>query len=64
MRKEFNPHRSFLEHQHGRHFIVFLPNVDAVTSCENNHKGEYRSHFPTFLFHLSFKTVLNGKIRL
>ena len=62
MRKEFNPHRSFLEHQNGGHFIVLYPMcMDAVTSCENDHKGEYRSHFPTFHFHLSFKAFLNGK---
>ena len=61
MRKEFNPHRKFSGTPTWRPFHCFVPNVDAVTSCENDHKGEYRSHFPTFHFHLSFKAFLNGK---
>ena len=36
MRKEFNPHRVFHVHQHGRFLIVLCTNVAAVTSCENH----------------------------
>ena len=36
MWKEFNSHRIFFVHKHGRRFIVLYTNVAAVTSCEND----------------------------
>ena len=36
MRKQFNHHRPFLVHQHGRRSIVLYTNMAAVTSCEND----------------------------
>ena len=35
MWKEFNSHRIFLVHKHGRRFILLYTNMAAVTSCEN-----------------------------
>ena len=36
MWKEFNSHRIFFVHKHGRRFIVLHTNMAAVTSCEND----------------------------
>ena len=36
VRKQFNHHRPFLVHQHGRRSIVLYTNMAAVTSCEND----------------------------
>ena len=36
MWKEFNSHRIFFVHKHGRRFIVLYTNMAAVTSCEND----------------------------
>ena len=34
MRREFNPHQSFLVHQHGRRFIVlYYGNRDVTPAC-------------------------------
>ena len=35
IRKEFNSHRIYLGHQHGRRFIVLDTNMAVVTSCDN-----------------------------
>ena len=35
MWKEYNSHRIFFVHKHGRRFIVLYTNMAAVTSCEN-----------------------------
>ena len=36
MRKQFNHHRPFLVHKHGRRSIVLYISMAAVTSCEND----------------------------
>ena len=36
MWKEYNSHRIFLVHKHGRRFIVLYTNMAAVTSCKND----------------------------
>ena len=35
-RKEFNLHRTFSVHQHGRHSSILYNNMATVISCENN----------------------------
>ena len=36
MSKEFNSHRIFFIHKHGRRFIVLYTNMAVVMSCEND----------------------------
>ena len=57
MWKEFNSHRIFFVHKHGRRVIVLYTNMAVVTSCENDllESARHHAHTLDFVFSLLAK---------